>query len=484
MRQLYLSVLFCGLFMTGQAQITATAPVPAAVDASTPQTLAVPVLSGFPSDTWTAFADVSWYNTTDTTFSLSNAAQLAGLAKLVQNGNTFENKTIELSVNADLGAHIWIPIGYNHQKPFKGIFKGNNHTLTNLMINRENGDYLGLFGFTSGAQISDITVDTAKIQGKDTMGTLIGNMLGGSLKNAHAKNITIVAQYNPAFTTSGYNTGGLCGSAVTDALVENCSAQGYVGGFVQIGGLIGSPWNKAIIRKSSFTGTVEGAHIVGGFVGFSTFAFGANREVVIENCYAKATVSGQDKVGGFYGSLANGIIKSCYAAGTVTSDGSVGAFMGHASGGSVTNCYFDSSLSSLPGIGAAENTSPQITGKTTAEMKTAVFATLLNTGSTETVWYYNPANNDGYPAFTMGQLGTAEVEARSSVLLYPALADDAVYIQGLTKDFQYQITDASGRALQRGVSASAVQVSALKPGVYFLQIKNSELQKSFRFIKK
>jgi hypothetical protein len=58
-------------------------------------------------------------------YEISTAKELAGLAKLVNDGNTFEGETISVTGNTDLGAHYWTPIS-NHLFAylFRGIFDG------------------------------------------------------------------------------------------------------------------------------------------------------------------------------------------------------------------------------------------------------------------------------------------------------------------------------------------------------------------------
>ena len=57
-------------------------------------------------DTWDGTADTSWYDPADTTaisYTLNKSSQIAGLADLVDGGETFEDKTISLAGNLDLG---------------------------------------------------------------------------------------------------------------------------------------------------------------------------------------------------------------------------------------------------------------------------------------------------------------------------------------------------------------------------------------------
>ena len=57
----------------------------------------------FSATRWDGAVDLSWYNGTDTEFTLTTARQLAGVAELV-NGNTtdFAGKTIRLGADISL----------------------------------------------------------------------------------------------------------------------------------------------------------------------------------------------------------------------------------------------------------------------------------------------------------------------------------------------------------------------------------------------
>lgn len=73
--------------------------------------------------------DTSWYDDNTTEFTISDSADLAGLAKLVNAGNNFSGKTIELGDDIDLGGKEWTPIG-NSTNSFKGVFEGNKHMIS------------------------------------------------------------------------------------------------------------------------------------------------------------------------------------------------------------------------------------------------------------------------------------------------------------------------------------------------------------------
>ena len=95
------------------------------------------------ADVWDGTtSDTSWYNDSFTNFTISTAAQLAGLRSLVNQGTDFSGKTITLEDNLDLGGNKWTPIGYitssnnetHYNRCFAGTFNGNNKTISGLNV--------------------------------------------------------------------------------------------------------------------------------------------------------------------------------------------------------------------------------------------------------------------------------------------------------------------------------------------------------------
>ena len=125
------------------------------------------------STTWTGQADTSWYNTTDNEFTLTTAEQLAGLSKLVNEGNSFAGKTINLATNVDLDNQKWTPIG-NSNNIFKGIFDGGSHTISNLNVGELGQSNIGLFGMTSDGEVKNLTIKNATVYGRLNVGVVAG----------------------------------------------------------------------------------------------------------------------------------------------------------------------------------------------------------------------------------------------------------------------------------------------------------------------
>ena len=151
-----------------------------------------------------ASVDTTWYDPADTTqveYDIVTAAQLAGLAELVADGNTFEGKTLRLDKNIDLGAKddngnqiSFEPIG-DASNPFKGTFDGQGYTIENLYqsgwaFGYEWGSYgsIGLFGSLDDATIKNVTIKNAEaqIEGGD-----VGGITGSATGDCTFENITI-----------------------------------------------------------------------------------------------------------------------------------------------------------------------------------------------------------------------------------------------------------------------------------------------------
>lgn len=82
------------------------------------------IAQDLPETDWTDYADTSWYDASLNDFEIDNAEGFAGLSVLVANGEDFENKSIRLTSNLDLGEHLWQPIGLNIENSFKGELDG------------------------------------------------------------------------------------------------------------------------------------------------------------------------------------------------------------------------------------------------------------------------------------------------------------------------------------------------------------------------
>lgn len=193
----------CGTSVTDSTAIAAPEP-PAPAEAAVPENH---IAAGKP--------DTLWYtdNPGAESFTISNADELAGLAKLVNDGERFKGKTVNLAGDIDLMAYYnWEPIG-NYTKPFSGIFDGSGHAIRNLTINSPNKSWQGLFGHICSGTVKNLSLCDIYIDGDTIIGGVVGRAKDSTL-NSCSSNGTICGEDN---------VGGIVGLITdNDSVVYNC----------------------------------------------------------------------------------------------------------------------------------------------------------------------------------------------------------------------------------------------------------------------
>ena len=96
---------------------------------------------------------------------ISNGAQLAYLANVLDEGNTnTSGKFFKLTADIDLGGNEWNPIGEdttNTNQRFLGTFDGNGHTISNLKVSK--GNHGALFIILSNGTIKNLCLKNVDI---------------------------------------------------------------------------------------------------------------------------------------------------------------------------------------------------------------------------------------------------------------------------------------------------------------------------------
>jgi hypothetical protein len=270
----------------------------------------------------------------------------------------------------------FIPIG-SEATYFAGNFYGNNHTISNLYINRSGVTNIGLFGLvgifsqTRFPNITYLKLEDVNISGGFCTGSLVGKGWGNF----------IGCTMTGTVTSNKEKVGGLIGDSYGDVI--NCSAISIVNSNSNaVGGLIGhSNYGKIIHCYSSGTVTSTVGHYHGGLVGVNSF--GTIEECFtdstvigalfsgglsgcsngpIRNCYARGNVSGTYYVAGFVGDNLN-LIKSCYSTGHVSGINLVKGFVALNAGkdSKVFYCYYDKETSGQSSGVGIERTTAQMT---------------------------------------------------------------------------------------------------------------------------
>lgn len=188
----------------------------------------------------------------------------------------------------------WLPIGVESM-PFMGKFLGNNHKVSGLMINRSSTDYVGFFGYISGASIDNLTIEGSSVMGASNVGGFLGYASGSEITNC---NLSLTTGVEGISNVGGFVGQSLNSNYSTFNVEASVKAQSYLGGFVGLAE--GGNWQQGFVSGQR-TSTGEYA---GGFAGKLT-------SVTLSDIKQKGNVSGQDYTGGFVGCSSNGKFTRC-----------------------------------------------------------------------------------------------------------------------------------------------------------------------------
>ena len=370
-----------------------------------------------------AVALLSFLMVSGTALAGADAIQIYTLEDLMNIG-TPENLSGNYILMADINVGAeetddlkFVPIG-GYNRPFRGTFNGNNHTISNITFSNNKTSYVGLFGCTQKAVISDLSLKNVDIIGKDFVGALIGYASVTTIKNCsvtnsdgygifgreHVGGLISIMDVSSVFdcyaatnVTGEKYVGGLVGLSL-NSVVSDSNAVGNVKGRSHVGGLVGSFTNK-FISGSSAIGNVDGHMEVGGLVGYM-------ENSSISECYATGavytTISSGGYAGGLVGAMNLSTVSCSYAAGDVIGYAHIGGLAGRVYDGSAIRDSFyigtPSSTNSSFGFFITPDELRQISTFTTLKSDGGRVSTSWNISSepdSGSVWYIN--EGIGYP---------------------------------------------------------------------------------------
>jgi len=264
-------------------------------------------------DVWDGTADTSWYSEGNTEFKISTAEELAGLAKLVNEGvafhdGSFTSKTITLTTNIDLDGKMWTPIGNaggergkdNGFYPFMGTFDGNYKTISNVMVydtNEPNLKYanIGLFGSIGKygdapiTTVKNLTVNNAKVI-TSQISSQLGSNVAAIIGNANASTVITNVHLKGTVEIEGWSfIGGIVGHGYPQMSDCSVEADGTIHAYQWCcGALVGYLGEGADVYNCTVKGFNEGLKLssvmagIGGAVG-RTNGGSTVDNIVVEN---------------------------------------------------------------------------------------------------------------------------------------------------------------------------------------------------------
>ena len=218
--------------------------------------------------------NVGHYTDEEGNYYITNAKGLAWVSENVntmefyvnQAANIFDDKTVYLANDIDLGGAEWRPIGdYAFSRTsFNGVFDGQGYSISNF-------------------KVTEAVCWTEKVT--EASYGFFGNVKG-TIKNLTIKNATV----NPE---GGRYTGVLVGRLHNGGRIENCHVENSSVTILhwQVGGLVGQNNNGNISGCSVVGSTITGKAAVGAIVGMDM----TNGEHTIENCHVANTALVQNE---------------------------------------------------------------------------------------------------------------------------------------------------------------------------------------------
>ena len=323
---------------------------------------------------------------------LKDVDDLAKVRNLVNKGATFEGKTITLSKDIDLSTvcsetlGTWTPIG-NNTNSFKGIFDGNNKSISGLYMNSSES-YQGFIGVNEG-KIKNINISS------DCIASSVGNRSGilcGENRGT-IENCTSSGTFDYTISTEKYWQGAICGLN-NGGIIINCANYGNITGYGNVGGITGGCGNSGIILNCLNTGDIKVAYTydAGGICGNASQRIG---KAYFFNCYNTGDISCVNyNVGGITGMSTNETyLYNCYNIGNIS-----GIAYWESTKPNLNNCYC---LDSISSNSYYDDKAPRVNETT---LKKAI--EILNDGidgigatqSTESPWIEDENNiNRGFP---------------------------------------------------------------------------------------
>ena len=253
---------------------------------------------------------------------------------------------------------------------FTGEFDGANYTISNLTIDRDSEDNVGLFGIIDGGTVRATVLDSPDITGDNDVGGIVGNLDNdGTVTRSSVHGGSVVVKETDDGSDPEDQVGGIVG-VIHDGTLSKSTASVDVGDGTgrEIGGLVGDQAPDGTVENVSFTGSVDGNEKVGGILGDS------NEDSTLNDAFVAGSVSGD-------------------------SNSDVGAVIGREQGGSVTvtDSYWDADTTGVgSGIGAVQ-ASDDTTELSTSDMQNLNATVHMHGLDFFDTWM---PRDGGYPEFT------------------------------------------------------------------------------------
>lgn len=180
------------------------------------------------------------------------------------------NKNYILMVDLDLteatahggdwdSGYGWEPICADADKPFTGIFDGDNHTIRGLQIDGIQTGYAGLFGYANrGSEICNLILKDVSIRSKSTYtGGIVGFFAGSQISGCLVDGEVTVNLTKSERTSSAY-IGGIAAFSTSESEITCCLNRASIKGYLNDSYNPFYPSNSIKMNLEIYAGGISG----------------------------------------------------------------------------------------------------------------------------------------------------------------------------------------------------------------------------------
>lgn len=295
---------------------------------------------------------------------ISTADDLVKLSTKVRNGESFAGYVFRQTNDIDMSGVVLNPIGTN-EHPFSGTYDGQNHIISNLkFVNNSYSQNLynnGLFGYTDGATIKNLTIRDSDYTAFNTAGIFVANAKDTTLE--HLNNFNSDLSLGEVEFYNLYREK-VVGSHTFDYVIKREVIED--GNKIEIvpQELINAGINSYVATIYTLDENGNGRDNFGGLVGKMSggkiFASSVNSSIVSDS-------STLNNVNGLVGRFTSGTIDQCAVENTANNGNALISVANTPNG--ITNCYYryyttyPSGTSSTKYVGTNQNGNNPTDGK-------------------------------------------------------------------------------------------------------------------------
>ncbi|WP_281616005.1 T9SS type A sorting domain-containing protein [Flammeovirga sp. SubArs3] len=197
--------------------------------------------------------ELRWFSEGDTTTGIGQGTRWR--SHVILDANIYAEETQHW--NAGLG---FFPIG-TESKPFRGHFNGQHYEIHDLVSQREQERYIGLFGYSKdSASIRNLQLLNVDFKGDRYVGALLGKADSTNIENIVVSG-KVEAERLIGGAVGELNKGSHLSQSASFVDVS------VIEGGKNLGGLVGTIYNRSSVNEVYAVGSVENASNSGGLIG-------------------------------------------------------------------------------------------------------------------------------------------------------------------------------------------------------------------------